>query len=217
MQLAADESIDLVLKDRIKVIQKTRGYRFSEDSLRLCEFVRPMPKARGIDLGTGCGIIALVLTKEEKAGQMVGLEIQQSLAELARRNVALNGLKGRIEVLMGDMRKVDELFPPESFDLVVSNPPYREMGRGRLSPSAEKRVAKHEWACSAEDVVRAAEYLLRPQGIFAFCQLEERWSEIRRLLDQAHLRVLRKESILGPLQKPKGLVLVEAVRVRGEY
>lgn len=214
LQLAADESIDPVLKGRIKVIQRRKGYRFSEDPLHLCKFVRAMPKARGIDLGTGCGIIALVLVKEQKVGRMVGLELQESLAALAQRNVALNGLMGRIEVRVGDVRRVGELFPPESFDLAVSNPPYRELGRGRLSQSPERRVAKHEETYSLNDLVRAANHLLRPQGVFAFCHLEERWGEIQGVLGRTSLEIRRKESIQGPKGKATGLMLVEAVRVK---
>jgi tRNA1Val (adenine37-N6)-methyltransferase len=217
LQLAAEESIDLVLKGRIKVIQRREGYRFSEDSLHLCQFIGKRSKARGIDLGTGCGIIAMVLVKERKVGHMVGLEIQENLAALAKRNVLLNELKGKVEVRVGDIRRVREFFPGESFDLAVSNPPYYELRRGRLSPSTEKRMAKHEWACSLEDVVKGAAYLLAPKGVFGFCHREERWGEIRRMIEQVHLKVSRKESILSPRRKPTGLMLVEAVRGKGKY
>ena len=211
MQCGADEGLDVILDGRVKIIQKREGYRFTEDALRLCEFVRAMPQARGIDLGTGCGIIGVVLVREGKVGQMLGLELQENLAGLAKRSVALNGLEDRVVVKVGDIRRVKELFAPGSFHLVVSNPPYRELGRGRLSPSAEKRVAKHEWACSLEDVIKAAGYLLAPAGIFAFCHLRERWGDIQRLLEREHLKVQRKEEILGPVGRPKGLILVEAV------
>jgi tRNA1Val (adenine37-N6)-methyltransferase len=216
LQLAADETLDVVLAGRVKIIQRREGYRLTEDALHLCKFITRMPEARGIDLGTGCGIIAIVLVKEKKVVQIVGLEVQESLAELARRNVVLNDLGERVEVRTGDIRRVAEVFPPGSFDLVVSNPPYRELGRGRLSPSPERRVAKQEWACSLEDLVKAAVYLMAPKGVFSFCHLEERWVEIRRLLDHVHLRVSRKESILGQLRKPTGLMLVEAERVKGK-
>lgn len=213
MQLGANESLDLVLDGRVKIIQRRRGYRFSEDALHLCQFVRPMPGARGIDLGTGCGIIAIALVEEGKVGWMVGLEFQRGLAAFAQRNVALNGLEGRVEVIVGDIRRVQELFGPQSFDLVVSNPPYREIGRGRLSPHREKRMAKHEWVCSLRDLVKAAGHLLAPEGTFAFCHLEQRWPQIQRLLEQIPLEVSRKESVLGSMRKPTGLMLVEAVRI----
>lgn len=212
LQSGADGNVDLVLDGRVKIIQRQRGYRFTEDALHLCQFVRAMPEARGIDLGTGCGIIAIVLAKEGKAKGMVGLELQRRLAALARRNVTLNGLEEQVMVKVGDIRRVGELFEPQSFGLVVSNPPYRELGRGRLSPSPERRVAKHEWACSLEDVVKAAGYLLAPEGVFAFCHLEERWGEIGDKLRGGGFKIRRKELILGSDRKPTGLLMVEAVR-----
>ena len=195
-----------------KIIQGRRGYRFAEDALHLCQFVQAMPEARGIDLGTGCGIIAIVLTKEGKVKEMVGLEIQKSLACLAKRNVDVNGLQDQVEVKVGDICRVPELFAPGSFDLVVCNPPYRALGRGRLSPTVEKRIAKHEWACSLEDVVRATRYLLDPKGVFAFCHLDERWHQIEESLRKAGFQIRRRERILGPKGKPTGGLLVEGAR-----
>ncbi len=143
---------------------------------------------------------------------MVGLELQEELASLAERNVVLNGLQQLVEIKMADIRRVRELFGPGSFQLVVSNPPYREIGRGRLNPSLEKRIARHEWACTLEDLVKAADYLLAPDGVFAFCHLERRWPEIQSGLKHFRMEVYRKETIYGPGGKSTGLLLVEAVR-----
>lgn len=212
MQSGADETVDLVLDGRVKIIQRRRGYRFTEDALHLCQFVRTMPEARGIDLGTGCGIIAMVLSMEGKVKEMVGLEIQKSLANRAKRNVDVNGLQEKVKVKVGDIRRVQELFAPGSFDLVVCNPPYGELGRGRLSPTVERRIAKHEWACSLEDVVRATGYLLAPEGVFAFCHLEERWHQIRESLRKVGLQIRRRENVVGPGGKRSGLIMVEAIK-----
>ncbi|MFC1683237.1 tRNA1(Val) (adenine(37)-N6)-methyltransferase, partial [Candidatus Zixiibacteriota bacterium] len=175
MQYSADETLDLLLDGKVRIIQRRDGYRVSEDALHLCRFVKSMPEEVGIDLGAGCGIVAIVLAVERKVAGMVGLEIQESLAAIAARNVRINGLGGRVKIVAGDIRRVEELFDPQEAMLVVSNPPYRELGRGRLSPAAEKRTAKHEWSCSLEDLVEAADYLLAPDGVFAFCHLRERW------------------------------------------
>jgi len=205
MKVESDESMDFILDGRIKIIQRRQGYRFTEDALHLCRFVQPMPAAAGIDLGTGCGVVAIVLTAEGKVKRMVGLELQESLAALAERNVVLNGLGGRVEISRGDIRRVERLFPPGSFHLAVSNPPYREVGRGRLSPSSEKTVARHEWSCSLEDLVKAASYLLPPEGILAFCHLEQRWEEIVKTLDGYSFQVSRREDV-------GELILVEATK-----
>jgi len=212
LQCGANETFDVLLNGRVRIIQPRDGYRVNQDSLCLCEFVKPMPEAPGIDLGAGCGILAIVLVLEEKVKTMVALEIQESLADLARRNAILNGLagsadptnpKGRIEVLQGDIRQVEELFEPRSFGLAVSNPPYRAVGRGRLSPASEKNIARQEQRCSLEDLVRAAAYLLKPKGIFTFCHLKERRAEIDETLATYNFIISRR--------KDEGeVVLVEA-------
>jgi tRNA1Val (adenine37-N6)-methyltransferase len=215
--------MDVLLDGRVKIVQRRDGYRVNEDSIRLCRFVRSLPEAAGIDLGAGCGLVAIVLALEKKVKSMVALELQESLATLARRNVVLNGLGGHhelgrtanrepvcrvevddvarsgpealIEVVQGDIRMVEKMFQPHSFALAVSNPPYREVGRGRLSPSAEKIIARHEKTCSLEDLVRAAAYLLKPQGIFTFCQLVERWETIAETLADNGFVVSRRDDV----------------------
>jgi len=136
---------------------------------------------------------------------MVGLEIQESLAEIAERNVRFNGLSGRVKILTGDIRRVEGLFDPQEAILVVSNPPYRELGRGRLSPTEEKNIAKHEQFCSLEELIGAADYLLAPGGVLAFCHLRERWEEIAGVLRAFGFGVQRRED-MGKL------VLVEGVK-----
>jgi tRNA1Val (adenine37-N6)-methyltransferase len=207
LQYSADETLDVLLGGKVKLIQRRDGYRISEDALRLCRFVRPMPGVVGIDLGTGSGIVAIALVKEEKAAGMVGLEIQEDLAGLAERNVRLNGLRRCVEIRHGDIRRVEELFDPQEAKLVISNPPYLELGRGRPSPSAEKNIAKHERSCSLQDLVGAADYLLAPGGVFAFCHLVERWEEIEGVLRGFGFGIRRREDV-------GKLVLVEGVKRR---
>jgi len=204
LQYSANETFDILLDGRVRIIQPRDGYRVNQDSLRLCEFVRTMPGARGIDLGAGCGILAIVLILEEKAKKMVAMELQESMVNMARRNTALNGLSNRIETSQGDIRQVEKLFEPRSFGLALSNPPYRGIERGRPSPSEEKNIARREQACSLQDLVRAAAYLLKPRGVFAFCQLKERWEEIAGALKAHGFIVNRRE-------EKRNIVLVEAV------
>lgn len=205
LQCGAKETFDVLLNGRVRIIQPRDGYRVNQDSLRLCQFVRPIPEAKGIDLGAGCGIMAIVLVLEEKVKTMMALELQEKLAAFARQNATLNGLDGRIEVVRGDMRRVEKLFKPHSFGLAVSNPPYRVIGSGRPSPSVEKNIARQEQWCSLEDLVRAAAYLLKANGIFTFCQLKERWGEIEKVLAAHDFHITRREA-MGTV------VLVEALK-----
>ena len=117
-----------------------------------------------IDLGTGCGILPLLLSQTAKAHSFVGVEIQKGLVECAKKNVVLNHLEDRISILKQDFRKLKEIFPPGSFDVALSNPPYREYRTGRINPSMEKAIARHEIKGNLEDLISIASYLLPPKG-----------------------------------------------------
>ena len=158
------ETLDTFFDGKLQIIQKEQGYRFSVDAVLLSEFVRIRKDDRVIDLGTGCGILPLLLSQTSKAHSILGVEIQKALVDCARRNVALNHLEDRISILKHDFRKLKEIFPPGSFDVALSNPPYRECRTGRINPSMEKAIARHEIKGKLEDLISIASYLLPPKG-----------------------------------------------------
>lgn len=159
-----DETLDTFLQGKVKVLQKRKGYRFSVDAVLLSEFIRLKRHEKAIDLGTGCGVLPLLLSVTTADATFVGVEIQKALAELARRNVMLNHLEGRISILHQDFRDLRTRFPPGSFDVVFSNPPYRRRFSGRTNPSMEKAIARHEIEGTLDDLVSIASYLLAPKG-----------------------------------------------------
>lgn len=131
----------------------------------LAGLTRIGPRERVIDLGTGCGVVPLVFAYRRKEGpRIVGIEIQPELARLARKNVDENGLGNLVDIQEMDFREVPSRFAPESFDLVVSNPPYRKPGTGRVNPNRQKAVARHELSATLPDVFSAAHHLLRRGG-----------------------------------------------------
>ncbi len=162
--LSPDETLDTFLNGNLQILQKKKGYRFSVDSILLSQFVRIRKNERVIDLGTGCGILLLLLSQTTRAHSFVGVEIQKGLAECARKNVVLNHLDGRISILSQDFRDLKRTFPPGSFDVVLSNPPYRKHQSGRINPSTEKAVARHEIKGTLQDLISTASYLLPPKG-----------------------------------------------------
>ncbi len=117
-----------------------------------------------MDLGTGCGILLLLLSQTTKALSFVGVEIQKELAELAKKNVRLNHLEDRVSILQKDFRDLKDTYPPGSFDVVLSNPPYRKYRTGRVNPGMEKAIARHEIKGTLEDLISIASYLLPPKG-----------------------------------------------------
>jgi tRNA1(Val) A37 N6-methylase TrmN6 len=199
------ETLDTFYHGRIRVLQKKKGYRFSVDSPLLADFIRPKAGDEGIDLGTGCGIISLLLSVKPFR-RIVALEIQEGLADLARRNIALNGLAERIEVVQADLRTFD---PGRRFDLIFSNPPYIRGGTGYLSRSAEKSAAKHELNGDIEDIMEKTAAWLEPGGRACFVYPEKRRADFARAADRRGFRIRRFRQVLPRLGEPANLFLAE--------
>jgi len=162
--LCEGESLDILGVSGLRVIQSVKGFRHSMDALLLAKLAAPRPTDRVLDLGCGSGAIALLLAHRHPRLRVVGVEIQPALASRARRGALLNGLQDRVEILGGDLRRVEAVLSPAGFDLVLCNPPYREVGRGRLNPDPETRQAKHELTATLPEVIAAIRYALAPKG-----------------------------------------------------
>jgi tRNA1Val (adenine37-N6)-methyltransferase len=165
-----DETLDAFFHGRILVGQKKRGYRFAVDAPLLAASIETRADDELCELGTGCGIVSLLLSVKPFR-HLTALEVQESLADLAERNVKRNNLQGRITVLRADFR---EFRPPQRFDVVFSNPPYIKKRQGFLSLSEEKSVAKHEIKCDILEVMQAAAELLKKDGRAYFVFPEKR-------------------------------------------
>lgn len=176
IEIGEDETLDEIRG--VKIIQKRKGYRFSEDSLILADF----PDLTGVriaaDLGTGSGIIAIILAMRSPELKVTGIELQETLYDMAVRNVLLSSLSGRIEIVQGDIRNLKENFRGGSFDLVVSNPPFFQAGKGRIGPSKERTIARHEVAITMKDIVDASEFLLKEGGRVVLVYPAERRYEV---------------------------------------
>ena len=159
-----EETLDTILNGHLRLLQNKKGYRFSLDSILLSHFVSLKPRMRAIDLGCGNGIILLILAKRFPHVNCVGLEIQENLAALARKNSQLNNLSEKVEIFSGDARNIKNIFPAHSFDAVIFNPPYRKLNSGRINPQLEKAIARHEINGSLKDFLMTAKYLLKPAG-----------------------------------------------------
>ena len=181
--LGKGESLDNLGISGLKVIQSLTGFRHSMDALLLAQWAVPRSTDRILELGCGNGAIALLLAHRYPRARIVGLEVQPALADRARRGAQLNGLQSRIEIMEGDLRQIKELLPSAGVDMVLCNPPYRELGRGRLSPDPEIRQAKHELTATLQEAVAAIRYVLAPKGraclIYHASRLVELLSDLR--------------------------------------
>lgn len=214
MAASAEETIDDLSGYRLRVIQPRRGYRFSLDPLLLCDFCSLRSPARVADLGTGCGIIPLLLARRFAGAEFVGIELQEELAETAERNVRLNGLEERVGIVTSDILNLKGKFSASSFDLVTANPPYRVPGTGRVSPRAGRDRARHESSAGLADFLAAAKYLVKPSGTICFVYHTSRLPELFTTAAEQKLSPLRLRLVYGSTDAPAKMVLLELVKGR---
>jgi tRNA1(Val) A37 N6-methylase TrmN6 len=186
-----DETLDTFFHGRIRILQKKAGYRFSVDAPLLADFIQTRHDDEILELGTGCGIISLLLSTKPFR-RVTALEIQDSLFDLARRNVRLNQLEDRITVLNQDLRTFE---PPLKYDVVFSNPPYHALDRGHLSRVPEKTVAKHELKSDISDIMRKTAECLQADGRAYFIYPERRREDFVKAIHEAGLQLQRLRSI----------------------
>ena len=206
------ETLDTLFEGRLKLFQRRSGYRFSIDALLLAHFIEPGRKDRIIDLGTGCGILPLILLFRRKASQVTGVEIQSSLADLARRNAALNRFASLIKIWEKDFRDLTTKRLKGVFDLVLSNPPYRRVGSGRINPDQEKAVARHEINATLEDILRVASHLLKDRGRLAMIYPAARAADLIKEMAKFHLEPKRLQFVHSHKRDEARLLLAEALK-----
>lgn len=165
VELFENERIDDLQFKGLKIIQNTKGFCFGIDAVLLSNFCKVKKNSKVIDLGTGTGIIPLLVAGKSNAKEIVGLEIQSEVAEMARRSVKMNGLEDRIKIINGDLKSIETIFSKQEFDVVVSNPPYAH-ANGIVNENDKKAISRHGIMCDIEDVIKAASFLLKPNGRF---------------------------------------------------
>lgn len=173
-----NERLDDLQYKGLRLLQKKNGFCFGIDAVLLSHFAYIKKNSNVIDLGTGTGIIAVLLAAKKQPNHVVGLEIQSEMAEMAERSIKLNGLENTVEIICGDIKDAVKLFGPSSFDAVVSNPPYMERGGGLINPADMKAIARHEILCTLEDVVTTGARLLKPGGSLSMVHRPHRLADI---------------------------------------
>lgn len=197
---------------RLLIEQAPGGYRFALDAFLLADFVPHTATSPCIDLGTGCGVVVLLLARRFPQARFVGLELQSTLAMSAQRNVLHNSLERCIDIIQGDIRQAHALFPAGSFSTVVCNPPYRAVGHGRVNPHPEKAIARHELALTLTQLIQAARHLLPRRGRCVLVYHPSRLAELCAALAGADLHPRRLRLVHATVREPASMLLVEAVR-----
>ena len=212
ISLKDNERVDELQRNGYRIIQNPEKFCFGMDAVLLTGFVRARQEDRLLDLGTGTGIIPLLMEAKYHCAHLTGLEIQPESADMAARSVELNGLTDKIDIVTGDIKEADNIFQSASFDCITCNPPYMIGRHGIVNPDAPKAVARHELLCTFEDVAAQTGKLLKPGGHFFLVHRPFRLAEIMTTLVRFQLEPKRMQLVYPYVDKEPNMVLIEAVR-----
>ena len=211
VQLKETERIDDLQMNGLKLIQDTTGFCFGIDAVLLANFAKVQKGANVCDLGTGTGIIPILIAGKSEAKNIVGVEIQEEVHEMATRSVKLNNLEDRVRIINADIKTIDKELEVHGYHVVTSNPPYMHEG-GIKNPNDKKMISRHEVKCTLEDVIRAASRLTMPKGKFFMIHRPIRLVDISTLGRKYNLEPKQIQFIHPRAGKAPNLVLVEFVK-----
>ena len=210
--LKPGERLDDLQIGGLELIQNPSGFCFGVDAVFLSDFVKVKPGETVLDLGTGNGIIPILLSVKTGGKKFTGLEIQENTADMARRSVAYNHLEDRIEIVTGDIKEAAEIFKPAFFDVITTNPPYMLSQHGLRNPDDAKASARHEVLCTIDDILRESMRLLQDKGRFYMIHRPFRLTEIMIKMNHYKIEPKRIQFIHPYIDKEPVLVLIEGVR-----
>ena len=217
VELKERERVDDLQRNGYRIIQRTDGFCFGMDAVLLSGFAMVKKGERTLDLGTGTGIIPILLEAKTEGEHFSALEIQREVADMARRSVSLNGLEEKIQIVEGDIREARQIFGAASFDVVTSNPPYMNDAHGLKNPDLPKAIARHEVLCTLDDVVREASRVLKTGGRFYMVHRPHRLAEIITVLRGYKLEPKRMKMVHPFADRDANMVLIEAVKGGGVF
>lgn len=210
------ERIDDLQYKGLKIIQNTEGFCFGIDSVLLTEFAKDMKKNKTIvDLGTGTGIIGILLTKKVEASKVIGVELQKDVAQMAKRSVELNNLQNVMQILNEDVHSLS--LKKNSFDYIVTNPPYKKKGTGIINKEDKQLISRHETTVNLEEWIEVASNLLKDNGAIYMVHRPERLNEIIQDLRKYKLEPKRIRFVYPKKNKDANLVLIKAVKYANEF
>lgn len=212
VELKAGERIDELQRNGYQIIQNENGFCFGMDAVLLSGFAKVKKGENALDLGTGTGIIPILLEAKTEGAHFTGLEIQETSADMAQRSVCLNDLNEKVEIVRGDIKEAADLFGKASFDVVTSNPPYMTGQHGLVNPDMPKAIARHEILCTLGDVIGQASALLKENGRFYMVHRPFRLAEIMVTMSRYRLEPKRMKLVYPFVDKEPNMVLIEGLK-----
>ncbi len=212
IELAENERVDDLQFKNLLIVQNREQFCFGLDAVLLARFSSPKDNDKIIDIGTGTGIIPIMVSGLCESGNIFGIDIQQCMCDMALKSIALNSLEERVTIKNGDIREVKTLFQPQSFTLVISNPPYIKAGNGVVNDLSQRAISRHEVTCKLEDVVYAASYLLRDKGRFTMVNKPERIADCIELMHKYGIEPKKIQLVYPKADKPPSAMLIEGIK-----
>lgn len=213
MELKENERIDDLELNNLKIIQNKNGFCFGMDSVLLSDFAKNIkPNTKVIDLGTGTGILPILLSAKTKASKIVGIEIQEDVANMANRSVELNNLQNRLEIICENIKNLKNVYETNSFDAIVTNPPYKTKGTGGINELKSKLISRHEITTDLEDFISISSYLLKDQSNIYMVHRPERLVDILSIFRKYKLEPKELKLVQPNCGKAPNLVLIKATK-----
>ena len=212
VELKPGERVDELQRNGYRIIQDPGRFCFGMDAVLLSGFARVKPGERALDLGTGTGIIPILLEARTQGESFTGLEIQEESADMACRSVSMNGLEDRIHIVTGDIKEAAQIFGAASYHVVTCNPPYMIGAHGLKNPHMAKAIARHEILCTLEDVVSQAAKVLTDRGRFYMVHRPFRLAEIFQVLTKYKLEPKHMQLVYPFVDREPNMVLIEACK-----
>ncbi len=214
IDLLPDERLDDLQCKGYHIIQNTKSFCFGIDAVLLANYAKHgvKPGQAVLDMGTGTGVIPILLAAKTEAAHLTGLEIQTASAQMAARSVALNALEDRVRIVEGDIKEAGNIFPAASFHVITCNPPYMTENHGLHNPYEAKNIARHEVLCTLEDVIAAAAKLLVPGGSFYMVHKPFRLAEIMEVMVRYKLEPKQLQMVHPYVDKEPNMILIQGVR-----
>lgn len=212
--LYENERIDDLQLNGLHIIQNTMGFCFGVDAVLLSDFCKDRigKGAKVLDMGTGTGIIPILLTEKTKASHFTAIDIQEQCVDMASRSVLMNGLSDRMDVRLCDIKAAGDTFPAASFDVITTNPPYMIADHGLLNPNEPKNISRHEILCDLKDIVSNSAKLLCPGGRLFMIHKPFRLVEIFEAMRENKIEPKRMQLVHSYIDKEPTMVMIEGIR-----
>lgn len=217
MKLKKNERIDDLEFEDLKIIQNIDGFCFGIDSVLISDFAKNIRKnSVVVDLGTGTGIISILLSKKTLAKKIYGVEIQKEVCEMAKRSVLLNNLQDKIEIINEDIKEISEKLGLQMCDVVVTNPPYKKYGTGLLNEKESRIISRHEKECTLEDVIKQSFKILKDKGSFYMVHRPDRLVDIIFLMRKYKIEPKELRIVYSNMTSKAVLILIKGIKNAGE-